>query len=99
MKELNVRGAWLQGLKHGYGEISWPESVDRRNLIFQLDGIQKVGDSPSKKKNFSLENSKGYKGEWFEDQINGQGTWTLFDGTAVEGIWENIRSEGGEATE
>ena len=30
-----------------------------------------------------------YIGQWVEDNMNGQGTFTLADGTIRKGIWEN----------
>ena len=30
-----------------------------------------------------------YIGQWVEDNMNGQGTFTLADGTIRKGIWKN----------
>ena len=40
-------------------------------------------------RNFNFPDGATYVGEWHDGNMNGQGTFTLADGTVKKGIWKN----------
>lgn len=72
-------------MKHGYGEIKWPQNSNNNEemeFTAQTTGMGRMN-------NANFDNSRGYKGNWIEDEISGEGIWILQDGTEISGVWQH----------
>ena len=79
--ELGYTGAWLNGMKHGRGELRTPDGGVFTgawvNDTVHGEGIVRYPDG------------SWAQGNWYANKLNGPGRMALADGTVQEGIWKN----------
>jgi hypothetical protein len=79
--ELGYTGVWLNGMKHGRGELRTPDGG-----VFT--GIW-VNDTVNGEGLVRYPDGSWAQGNWYANEMNGRGRMVLADGTVQEGLWKN----------